>query len=880
VDTRTSENNYHILPTACKLNKMTPKYACLKLATTLLVLLITHTILIHPGLADQSSSFREKLSYNTEKVSHELTSFMEEEKNRDQRIRVLVKFKPSLLEEEANTHSIDKNFEKKSDRNHVAQDQRRASSNLSHLHSLLGYQQNTGKSNKYNEKASWLTNSIIISLTPEEIAVLSNDTKIEKIVKKKSVIMTIPQSAVIQSTTIQGDVSVQGDSSVPTDPWHLNAIGMQGIQSQGLNGNGIRIGHLDSGISDSAQDVASKVIAWAEFNQAGEKIESALHETTTSSHGTFTASILAGDTTGVAPGAQLLSALVLPGGYGSEEQILAGLEWVIDPNGDGVLDDGAQIINMSFGMPKSSEILSEAIKKIVSLGILPVGAAGNQGVFAVYFPAIMPEVIAVGATDQLDQVIPQSSGGFLQNGEVTIIKPDITAPGYQVVGLDQNGDYQTLSGTSVAAPQIAGAAAILLQQMPEQSSDDLKNFLLYSSRKVGSQEKNIRYGMGLLNVSAASQFLDRYAARSNAVDLILKDTSMPKAFNSKLSTYYSNGSNQFLEEERFESYPFHGFNAIESRPIALADVNSDGLADLIVRQKTMIDADTSMISYIVHTMTMGSGFSTFGQTWYSSTQPKDTEPEHLGMADVNGDGREDLLIRKRQEGLINYKVFVYALLSNGWNGFDKKESPWAEFSVPVSDVLHIDFGDINGDDKVDMVYWQKRNDSYMFYPTHYYTRLSDSSRFLPSEFGMSIYYSNHITSEHLAVRDINGDGAADLIMNGFGIYGSDNTLYIQVYLSDLAGQFKAKQIWGILDWDENASIVGIEDVNDDNSADLILRRFDQASGNWTFSVAKSNNQNKLTEDVEPWLAVPGNPEAVPPEVIGVREVGLGDWIVH
>jgi len=383
---------------------MTPKYACLKLATTLLVLLITHTILIHPGLADQSSSFREKLSYNTEKVSHELTSFMEEEKNRDQRIRVLVKFKPSLLEEEANTHSIDKNFEKKSDRNHVAQDQRRASSNLSHLHSLLGYQQNTGKSNKYNEKASWLTNSIIISLTPEEIAVLSNDTKIEKIVKKKSAIMTIPQSAVIQSTTIQGDVSVQGDSSVPTDPWHLNAIGMQGIQSQGLNGNGIRIGHLDSGISDSAQDVASKVIAWAEFNQAGEQIESALHETTPSSHGTFTASILAGDTTGVAPGAQLLSALVLPGGYGSEEQILAGLEWVIDPNGDGVLDDGAQIINMSFGMPKSSEILSEAIKKIVSLGILPVGAAGNQGSLQCIFRPLCPRSLRLAPLTSLTRL--------------------------------------------------------------------------------------------------------------------------------------------------------------------------------------------------------------------------------------------------------------------------------------------------------------------------------------------------------------------------------------------------------------------------------------------------------------------------------------------
>jgi subtilisin family serine protease len=193
---------------------------------------------------------------------------------------------------------------------------------------------------------------------------------------------------------------------------------------------------------------------------------------------------------------------------------LAGLEWVIDPNGDGNPDDGAQIINMSFGMLDFSEILAEAVERIVSLGILPVCATGNAGILTVYFPASMPEAIGVGATDQFDAVIPQSSGATLQYGETKIVKPDITAPGLLVIGLDQNGGYQTLSGTSVATPHVAGAAALLLQQMPELGLDDLKKFLLYSSRKAGPQEKNMRYGMGILNVSAASQFLDRYVPRS------------------------------------------------------------------------------------------------------------------------------------------------------------------------------------------------------------------------------------------------------------------------------------------------------------------------------------------------------------------------------
>ncbi|TFG91092.1 MAG: hypothetical protein E4H16_00465 [Candidatus Atribacteria bacterium] len=548
-----SDYKCHLQVTACILNKKIQhsQHICQKLIPALLVLALIHIVLPHQSLAAHtSSSYPEKLHYDKEKVSHELSSFMEE-KDRGQRIRVLVKFQPSLLEEQANTHSIKKRSAKKRSRDRAVHYRRVALSNLNHLHSLLGNRQKAEKNNRYDEKAFWLTNSIAVSLTPEEIAVLSNDSSIDKIVKKRPVTLAIPE---INNTS--------GENLLSGGLWNFNVIGMQDILSRGLDGSGIRIGHLDTGVSISASDIAAKVLDWAEFNNAGERIESAPHETNASAHGTYPASILVGDTTGLAPGAQLLSALVLPGGSGTEEQVLAGLEWVIDPNGDGNLDDGAQIINMSFGMLDFSEILAVAVERIVSLGILPVCATGNAGFLTVYFPANMPEAIGVGATDQFDAVIPQSSGATLQYGEATIIKPDITAPGYLVIGMDQNGGYQTLSGTSVATPHVAGAAALLLQQMPELGLDDLKKFLLYSSRKAGSQEKDMRYGMGILNVSAASQFLDRYASRRNTADLILKDTSLPRAFGSRLSTYYSNGSDQFLEEERLDSYPFNGFRAI------------------------------------------------------------------------------------------------------------------------------------------------------------------------------------------------------------------------------------------------------------------------------------------------------------------------------
>ncbi|TFG91091.1 MAG: VCBS repeat-containing protein [Candidatus Atribacteria bacterium] len=312
----------------------------------------------------------------------------------------------------------------------------------------------------------------------------------------------------------------------------------------------------------------------------------------------------------------------------------------------------------------------------------------------------------------------------------------------------------------------------------------------------------------------------------------------------------------------------------------MADVDCDGRADFIVRQKTMINTDTTMISYRVHLMTIDSGFSMIGQTWYSSIQPNGTEPEYRGMADVNGDGRGDLLISERRDGRSNYQVLVHALLSNGLNRFDEQESPWAEFSVSVYDDINIDFGDVNGDGKADLVYWQTRAGFYIFYPTYYFTCLSDGTRFLSSVFGRSIYPYYNIESKHLALRDVNGDGAADLIVSEFSQYTSDDRIYIHVYLSDLAGQFQAKQIWVIFDWDENSTIAGIADVNGDNSADLIIRRFDQVWGNWVFSAAKSNGHDNFSEDMEPWLVLLDNPESEPPEVVGVSETGLGDWVLH
>ncbi len=97
-------------------------------------------------------------------------------------------------------------------------------------------------------------------------------------------------------------------------------------------------------------------------------------------HGTHVASVLAGDSTGIAPGAALIGALALPGGHGSTEQVLAAMEWILDPDQDPQTDDGAQDTGQHvLGCLSYSEAIRGAVDTMIEIGVLPVGAIGNYG---------------------------------------------------------------------------------------------------------------------------------------------------------------------------------------------------------------------------------------------------------------------------------------------------------------------------------------------------------------------------------------------------------------------------------------------------------------------------------------------------------------------
>jgi subtilisin family serine protease len=175
------------------------------------------------------------------------------------------------------------------------------------------------------------------------------------------------------------------------------------------------------------------------------------------------------------------------GAVGNDEQGVAGVAWSVqmmalkafDEGGGGTLDDtleavayavanGARVVNASWGLTTRSRALDEIVARAVASGVVFVAAAGNNGSTVRFFPAAVPEAIAVGATDARD-----GSPGFSNHGPFV----DLVAPGESIQSTALNGSWTTLSGTSMAAPHVSGVVALLLSRRPSFGPDDLAMIL-------------------------------------------------------------------------------------------------------------------------------------------------------------------------------------------------------------------------------------------------------------------------------------------------------------------------------------------------------------------------------------------------------------------
>ncbi|MDN0195390.1 S8 family peptidase [Streptomyces sp. S.PNR 29] len=292
------------------------------------------------------------------------------------------------------------------------------------------------------------------------------------------------------------------DKSVPQ-------IGAPKAWSAGFDGKGVKIAVLDTGVDGTHPDLKGQVVAAKNFSTSPDATDKVGHGTHVASIAAGTGAKSGGKYKGVAPGAKVLSGKVLSDdGFGSDSEIIAGMEWAAE--------QGADVINMSLGGGDTPEVdpMEATVNRLsAEKGVLFAIAAGNEGELGdetVGSPGSAAAALTVGAVDDKDKLADFSSRGPGLDGA---LKPDVTAPGVDITAASAKGNaiaqevgekpagYMTISGTSMATPHVAGAAAILKQQHPEWKYTELKGALTGSTK--GGKYNPFQQGSGRIQVDKA-----------------------------------------------------------------------------------------------------------------------------------------------------------------------------------------------------------------------------------------------------------------------------------------------------------------------------------------------------------------------------------------
>ena len=209
-------------------------------------------------------------------------------------------------------------------------------------------------------------------------------------------------------------------------------------------------------------------------------------------HGTHVAGIIGAVTdndlgmAGIAQARLMAVKVMNESGEGTDAMVATGIRWATD--------HGADIVTMSLGVDGTSWSLQSAIRYAHENDVVMIAAAGNSGTSVVSYPAAYPEVIAVGATDDTDRKASFSNYG---------VDLDLMAPGVSIYSTQGGSSYQYLSGTSAAAPHVAGVAAVMLSINPALTSGEVFSTLNSTATDIYMTGKDSTSGWGLVDAFEA-----------------------------------------------------------------------------------------------------------------------------------------------------------------------------------------------------------------------------------------------------------------------------------------------------------------------------------------------------------------------------------------
>ena len=261
----------------------------------------------------------------------------------------------------------------------------------------------------------------------------------------------------------------------------------------GQGGAGARVAVLDTGVDCGHPDLSAGCVYGANFAGFAQPFDD-------HGHGTHVAGIIAARANGVgvigvAPEATVYAVKVLSAnGSGSWSAVAAGIDWAVN--------NGMDVINMSLAGASYSQALADAVAAAQAAGVLVVAAAGNSGCCnTVGYPAKLAAAVAVAAVDRFDVL-----AGFSSTGpELDVAAPGVavraTVPTGSCALCDASG-YLSLSGTSMAAPHVAGVGALLMSR--GRTAAEAANLITGTARDLGTAGFDSSYGHGRVDALAAA----------------------------------------------------------------------------------------------------------------------------------------------------------------------------------------------------------------------------------------------------------------------------------------------------------------------------------------------------------------------------------------
>ena len=285
----------------------------------------------------------------------------------------------------------------------------------------------------------------------------------------------------------------------------------------------LKVAVLDTGVNGTHEDLLGKVLAG--YNYVSRVAIGAGTDSDDHGHGTKVSGVIAATTdnakgvAGISWYSKILPVKVLnSSGVGSSTNLALGIRYAAD--------QGVKVINMSLGADSGTTVVSEAVDYAYGKGVVLVAASGNEGTNLVSYPAHYDKVVAVSATGSTDLIWVASNYG----PEV-----DICAPGVSVLTTNDAGGYSTSTGTSLAAPQVSGAAALLMSTNTGNTNAQIVSALINNADKVSGMDGRSyteRYGHGRLDA------FDSFVSQGTMSAQRVAQTGSPSLYSGEVTTLW------------------------------------------------------------------------------------------------------------------------------------------------------------------------------------------------------------------------------------------------------------------------------------------------------------------------------------------------------